>query len=105
MMQGGGGPMGFARARTPAAVIEALDDLAHSELFGDAPLIDGAYDLGLVFLNHQIPGDAVILGNVAIAVRGFTAQVVAGPDFLQPPAAKALLEQRAFVLRHCPLDL
>src|SRR5882762_1935187 len=105
MMQGRGRPMGFARARAPAAVIEALDDLAHGELFSDKPLIDGAYDLGFMFINHQIPGDALVLSNVAIAVRGFTTEVVASADFLQPPPAKALLEQRTFVLRHRPLNL
>jgi hypothetical protein len=105
MIERRGRPVGFARARAPATGIEALDDLAQGHLFIHEPVIDRAHDLGLLFINHQIARDPLAFGDVTIAVRGFTTEVVASTDFLQPPAAKALLEQRAFVLRHRPLDL
>jgi hypothetical protein len=66
--------------------------LAHSKLLIGDPAIDGAHDLGLVLVDHQVARDPLVFGDVAIAIRRFTTEIVAGADFLQAPPAKALLE-------------
>ena len=86
-------------------MIKPLDDLSHAQVFVHEPLIDGADDFRFVFINHQVAGAALAFGNVAIAIRRFAAELVAGAEFLLPASAKAVLQQRAFVFRHRPLDL
>src|SRR5262245_32886333 len=97
--------MRLARARPPATLIEALDALAHGELFIGDPVIDGAYDLGLVLVDHQVARGSLAFRDVTITIGRFTTEVMAGTDFLQAPPAKALLDQCPFVLGHCSLDL
>src|SRR3712207_5597934 len=59
------------------AEVQTLEDLAQGHALVREPAVEGAHQLGLVLVHHQMAGHGVVTGHVAVAVGGVAAEVVA----------------------------
>jgi hypothetical protein len=99
------GPESLAVAGPPRAGGQPLEDLADGHPLVDQPAVQHPDHFGLRRVDLQMPGDAVPLGDVAVAVGGAAGAPLAGAGLLQLAAAEALGEDSPLVLGDGPLDL
>jgi len=94
-----------AGARVARSGVQPLEDLADGHPLVDQPAVEGAHQLGLSLVDHEVTGHGVAAGHVAVAVGGAPTEVVAVAGPLQLAAAEALAEDGALVLGDGALDL
>jgi hypothetical protein len=100
-----GRPGMAAGARQVGAGIQPLEDLADGHPLLRQPAVEGARQLRLGLIDHEMAGDRIAARHVAIAVRGAAAEVVPVARPLQLAAAEALAENGALVFGDGALDL
>src|SRR5258708_1923718 len=98
-------PRLLARAWQPRAGVEAVEQLARGHSLVNQPGVEHADEGRLALIDDQMPGDALLLGDVAVTIGGTTTDEVSVARFLQFAAAEPLAEQGAFILGNRPLDL
>src|SRR5262249_34031249 len=91
-VDGRGGPQPPAAPRPPRAGRQALEDLADGHVLVGQPAVEHAHDLGLGLVDEQVAGDAVALGDVAVAVGDLAGGPPPGAGPLELAAAEALAQ-------------
>ena len=100
-----GRPARFARARSPRAGVESLEELADGQVLVDQPVVERADQFGFGGVDDQMAGGALLLGHVPIAVGGDVRDVLAGAGLVQLAAAESLPEHSPLVFGDSGLDL
>src|SRR5262249_39950625 len=91
-VDGRGGPQPPAAAGAPPAGPPAVEDLADGHVLVDQPAVEHADDLGLGLVDQQVAGNAVALGDVAVAVGDLAGGPLPGAGLLELAAAEALAQ-------------
>src|SRR5215212_9110541 len=85
MVDDRGRPVRLARTRTPGAGLEALEDLAHRQLFVDEPAVEHLDDRGFGLVDDQVARTPLLLRDISVAVGGDVGHVLAGARLVQLP--------------------
>ncbi len=86
-------------------MVQLFEDLPDGHLLVDEPAVEQAHQFGLRVIDYEMPRHRLMSWNVAVAIRGTTAQVVSIARLLQLAAAEPFAKNGAFVFGDGALDL